>query len=53
MTDARTRAANLPIWRGSVDPEPLGGGITNVNFVVNDGGRRTWCASATTSPCTR
>ncbi|MCL5776946.1 phosphotransferase family protein [Limibaculum sp. FT325] len=40
MTSAIERARALPIWAGPVDPEPLGGGITNVNFVVNDGGRR-------------
>jgi thiamine kinase-like enzyme len=34
------RAAALPIWSGPVEPEPLGGGITNRNFVVRDGGRR-------------
>jgi len=35
---ARVRA--LPIWSGTVDPRPLGGGITNINFVVEDGSRR-------------
>jgi len=39
-TDAKTRAAGLSIWRGPVDPVPLDGGITNVNFVVDDGGRK-------------
>jgi thiamine kinase-like enzyme len=38
--DARTRAAGLSLWSGAVDPQPLGGGITNVNFIVDDGGRR-------------
>lgn len=38
--DPRRRAAALPLWRGPVDPQPLGGGITNTNFVVEDGGRR-------------
>jgi thiamine kinase-like enzyme len=39
--DAATkRAANLPIWTGPVSPKPLGGGITNVNFVVEDAGKR-------------
>jgi thiamine kinase-like enzyme len=33
------RAAELPIWTGPVDPEPLGGGITNLNFKVVDAGR--------------
>jgi thiamine kinase-like enzyme len=33
------RAAELPIWSGAVDPQPLGGGITNLNFRVTDAGR--------------
>ncbi len=37
---ALIRARDLPIWQGSVTPEPLAGGITNVNFVVEDAGRR-------------
>lgn len=40
MTDARNRAAGLPIWTGPVEPVPLEGGITNVNFVVDDDGRK-------------
>ena len=38
MTDAKSFAAGLGLWKGEVDPQPLGGGITNVNFVVEDGG---------------
>ena len=38
--EARARVAALPIWRGRVEPVPLGGGITNHNFTVDDGGRR-------------
>ena len=39
MTDAKTRAIQLPCWKNNpVDPQPLGGGITNVNFTVNDRG---------------
>ena len=34
------RAASLSFWSGPVTPEPLGGGITNTNFVVRDRGRR-------------
>ncbi len=34
------RAASLPIWSGPVTPEPLAGGITNLNFTVRDAGRR-------------
>ncbi|MEQ8355041.1 MAG: choline kinase family protein [Kiloniellaceae bacterium] len=40
MSDPRRRVAALPLWRGPVDPQPLGGGITNVNFLVEDAGRR-------------
>ena len=31
------RAMALPCWSGKVVAEPLGGGITNLNFVVRDG----------------
>ena len=37
---AMERAARLPCWRGDVTPEPLGGGISNVNFTVEDAGER-------------
>ncbi len=40
MTDAISKAAGLLCWKGPVEPEPLGGGITNFNFVVEDQGRR-------------
>lgn len=30
------KVQNLPIWQGAVRVEPLGGGITNVNFVAED-----------------
>ena len=40
MTDPMERAARLPCWKGDVTPEPLGGGITNVNFTVDDDGER-------------
>ena len=38
--DPLAKAAGLPCWSGPVTPEPLTGGITNVNFVVADGGQR-------------
>jgi thiamine kinase-like enzyme len=38
--DALAKAAGLACWSGPVAPEPLTGGITNVNFVVGDGGQR-------------
>lgn len=34
------RAAKLSCWSGSVDPQPLKGGITNANFLVEDRGHR-------------
>ena len=34
--NARAKAANLEFWSSPVEPEPLGGGITNTNFIVND-----------------
>jgi len=37
---AAERAARLSIWQGPVVPERLSGGITNRNFVVEDGGAR-------------
>ena len=38
--DARKRAASLAIWSRPVEPEPVGGGITNANFLIDDGQRR-------------
>jgi thiamine kinase-like enzyme len=40
MSDLLARAAALPCWSGKVTPQPLKGGITNANFLVEDGGRR-------------
>ena len=40
MTDLPARAAGLPCWRGPVTPQPLSGGITNANFLVEDAGQR-------------
>lgn len=34
------RAAGLGCWRGAVELEPLGGGISNHNFVVTNRGQR-------------
>ena len=39
QSDPAARAAALPCWSGPVEPEPLEGGITNVNFTVHDRGR--------------
>jgi thiamine kinase-like enzyme len=40
MKNAVATAAGLSIWTGPVTPQPLGGGITNVNFTVEDAGKR-------------
>lgn len=40
LEQAVRRAAALGCWRGKVDPQPVGGGITNRNFAVTDAGRR-------------
>jgi len=37
---ARRLAAALPCWRGTVEPEPLDGGLSNSNFVVEDAGEK-------------
>lgn len=34
------RVLRLPLWQGVPKAEPLGGGLTNVNFVVQDDARR-------------
>ena len=39
LDDAAAKVAALPCWSGPVDPRPLAGGIPNVNFRVDDGGR--------------
>lgn len=40
MPDPRTLVTGLSCWRGPVEPQAVGGGITNMNFSVVDGGRR-------------
>jgi thiamine kinase-like enzyme len=37
--DTLTKAGSLACWSGRVDPEPIGGGISNANFKVVDGGQ--------------
>jgi len=39
-SDPVARAAGLGCWSGRVSPEPLAGGITNKNFLVEDRGQR-------------
>lgn len=40
IQSAKQKVQRLPLWRGPVDPQPLGGGITNINFVVEDAGKK-------------
>jgi thiamine kinase-like enzyme len=40
LDEAARKVASLSIWHGKVEPRPLGGGITNLNFVVTDGPAR-------------
>jgi thiamine kinase-like enzyme len=41
MTEAAARkAASLACWQGRVEPLPLGGGISNHNFLIEHGGAR-------------
>jgi thiamine kinase-like enzyme len=40
MSEALNKAASLEYWNGKVEPRPVGGGITNQNFVVEDGDAR-------------
>lgn len=44
------RVAKLPCWGGPVDPQPLEGGITNLNFVVADGGAKYFVRSGDDIP---
>ena len=37
---AREKVLALSCWKGKIDPQPLSGGITNVNFVVEDAGEK-------------
>ena len=37
VTATVERIRALPIWRLPADPQPLGGGITNLNFMVSQG----------------
>ncbi len=37
---AAARVAALPCWRGAVEPQPLAGGLSNHNYLVDDGGAK-------------
>ncbi len=40
MEEVQDRIRSLPLWRGRIEMEPVGGGITNTNLLVRDSGHR-------------
>lgn len=40
----------LPVWKGPIEVEPLGGGLTNLNYLVTDGARRYAARAGTDDP---
>ena len=38
--DPRSRVVELPCWQEKVEPEPLEGGITNINYTVEHRGEK-------------
>ena len=40
IAKAAAKAASLACWSGPVDPQPLAGGLTNLNFVIEDRSER-------------
>jgi thiamine kinase-like enzyme len=40
MIDALARVWVLPLWSGPVDPKPMKGGLSNVSYSVEDGGKK-------------
>ena len=40
MSSVEEKISKLPIWKGAPLIEPLGGGMTNENFLVTESGRR-------------
>lgn len=39
MSNAVEKIKNMTLWDSPVDPQPVSGGITNDNYIVNDNGR--------------
>ena len=39
-SDPVTRARQLQYWQGAVDPQPLSGGLSNYNYMVEDAGEK-------------
>lgn len=47
------RIKAIPLWHGEISATPLAGGITNVNYLVTNGGKNTWRVWAKTSSASR
>jgi thiamine kinase-like enzyme len=41
ISDPEALIQDFPIWKGRIEIQPLPGGITNQNYLVRDGGRRS------------
>ena len=39
MSNTVEKIKNMALWGSPVDPQPVSGGITNANYIVNDNGR--------------
>lgn len=50
MNDAAERVKAMSIWSGPVDPLPVSGGLSNVNFCVEDGGAKFFVRICEDSP---
>ena len=50
MSDAAEKVKSLSIWTGEVDPKPVSGGLSNVNFCVEDGGAKYFVRICEDSP---
>ena len=50
MSDASERVKALSLWTGDVDPQPVSGGLSNMNFLVENGGSRYFARICEDSP---
>lgn len=50
MSDAAERVRKMSLWKGDVDPQPVSGGLSNVNFRVDDAGGRFFVRICEDSP---
>ena len=50
MSDAAQRVNAMTLWKGDVDPQPVSGGLSNVNFRVDDAGGKFFVRVCEDSP---